>query len=139
MHMKTKIIVDLDDTLADIEHRRKFYGVDWTAYNMNSVNDPINEDVLNLCNRFGNDVIILTGRFELYRECTEKWLSDNKVLCESVIMKPNGDMRSSYHFKTEWIKSHESEILAVFDDREDIRQFCTNLNIITIVPNKLEK
>lgn len=137
--MKTKIIVDLDDTLSDIEHRRKFYGVDWTTYNTRLVDDPVNEDVRSLCSRFSNDIVILTGRFECYREITEKWLSKNGIQAESIIMKPNDDMRSSYHFKTEWIKSNLDNILAVFDDREDIRQFCTDLNIITIVPNKLEK
>jgi FMN phosphatase YigB (HAD superfamily) len=138
--MRKLISVDLDDTLADISHRRHFYeSKQWDKYNsLIPLDTPIINSIEFVNSLYGSFyIIILTGRYECYREVTLSWLITNNVKFDELIMKPNDDERSSYYFKTEWIKINNDKLLAVFDDRDDIIEFCKNLNLITIKPNKI--
>lgn len=133
-----KLVVDIDDTLADISHRRKFYeNKKWDEYNsLIPFDSPIVENI-ELVNILSNyySLTLLTGRYERYRNITTEWLLNNNIKFDDLIMKPNNDDRSSYFFKTEWIANSVSDIAIVFDDRDDIINFCRNFKIIIIIPS----
>jgi hypothetical protein len=137
--MKNKIILDLDGTLFNIDHRLKYYGTDWDKYDYEIINDIINDDIYTLTWHLDQlstpiDFIILTGRYEKTKQLTEERLNKSYGwLSYELIMKPNDDHRSSYHFKTEWIKDNKDSILLIVDDRDDILDYCeSELNLLTI-------
>lgn len=129
-----RIIVDLDDTLCDIEHRREYYAKNWEKYNQLAIKDPVNSCVYDyLLTMFykGYHIIILTGRMERYRSLTEKWISENipEITIDRVVMKDNADSHSSVKFKSEWIESYCDDGDIVIDDRQEIAECCRQLGI----------
>lgn len=131
-----KIIVDLDDTLFDISHRRKYYGEDWELYNKLMIDDEIIEPIYQLIMSLKNKykIIILTGRYERYRNLTELSLYGNHVHYHELIMKNDEDNTSSVNFKMDWISRNCTPNDFVIDDRIEIQEECKKLKISIIIP-----
>lgn len=125
------IIFDLDGTLADIRHRRHFVengAKDWDAFF-----DACDKDVPTMwCSVLaslwasGHDIQIWSGRSDVVRDKTEKWLEDNIYKPRRTVGRPllrmraEGDYSPDYKLKKSWL----NELLvsgvkpaAVFDDR----------------------
>jgi uncharacterized HAD superfamily protein len=81
--MKQKaIIVDLDGTLADCEHRKKFIEgakKDWKSFlkDENIIQDKLNLWCASIISNFksSHKIILVTGRNEFTRAITEEWLA----------------------------------------------------------------
>lgn len=133
-----KLIVDIDDTIADIGHRRHLYeNKQWDEYNsLIPLDSPIDKSIrLVKVLSVHYYLTILTGRYDRYRNDTVTWLRDNEIEFDELVMKPDNDARSSFYFKIDWIGKNKDDIAAVFDDRRDIIEFCRNLKLITIMPS----
>lgn len=137
--MKDRLIVDLDDTLVNINHRKKYYGKDWDTYNLLLVKDTLNLPVYRLVCAMSSSykIIILTGRLEIYRELTNEWLKKNVPFDYELVCKPVGDERSSVEYKKEWLTyNYISHNDYVIDDRHEIESFCSKNGIGFIKPVK---
>lgn len=90
------VIVDLDGTLANGEHRvhhlRKEER-DWDAYYEDVLLDEPHPEMVDLVNAIADDylIVILTGRREETRAETEEWLGNHEVTYHVLIMRPEGN------------------------------------------------
>lgn len=138
--MKNVIIWDLDGTLSDGTHRihllpTKDYGntKSWEAFNLASGDDTPFQDNIDLMNSLrycGFDIVILTGRSDIAREITEKWLDDHGCHYDALIMRPFDDHRRDIDFKREELEAIGIDnILCAFDDAEHVVKFMRSLGI----------
>lgn len=120
------IIVDIDGTLSNTDHRQKFMAgpkKDWPGFFGAMHLDPVNEPIKKLTNtmRTNNVVCIVSGRPDNYRDVTTKWLDDNKIFYDHVFMRPRNDSRADTIIK-EIILDFELRtrytILMSVDDRQ---------------------
>lgn len=125
------VIVDIDGTLANIQHRRHYVASkpkNWKAFNAGMIHDTLNEDVADLVRLIwlGHDqpdnretkIVLASGRVEESREVTEKWLLGNDIwpsirdpdfvypqpplfVYERLYMRAKGDNRSDVIVKQE--------------------------------------
>lgn len=101
MNTKNKvIIVDVDGTLADIEHRRHFVTAkpkNWGAFFKAQKNDKPHTDIVylvNLLKNDGNTIIIASGRTDDSKDQTTQWLHDHGIQFDHIFMRRAGDYRS---------------------------------------------
>ena len=128
------VVFDLDGTLSCGKHRLHLIpsGADknkteaWDEFNMACDGDaPIvdNIELLSALNRM-YQIIILTGRNEIARDKTERWLKANGVNCDPLlIMRGRSDHRKDVDFKEDVLnelKSCGHNVLCCFDDLEHV-------------------
>lgn len=126
------IIFDIDGTLADVEHRRHFLpnngcAPDWKAFFDAMVDDPVMPDVVRLQSilwQYGpRPMVLCSGRPDNYRAHTEKWLADNGIHYDRLMMRRAGDHRSDVIVKREMLQELREEgfepCFAV-DDRQSV-------------------
>jgi hypothetical protein len=126
---------DLDGTLCDVEHRRKFVTTNpknWDAWNAGLVCDEENFPVADvyrhlsksgICiNVYNREMIIVSGRSEDYKAQTDKWLVDHEIFYDEIYMRKSGDSRDDAIVKSEFADQIEEKynIIAVFDDRQKV-------------------
>lgn len=127
--MKQKaVIIDLDGTLADCEHRRvaatdengKFI---WPVFCKNMDKDPVNQWCKDLIWLYieGHDILLVSGRGEESRQITEEWLAKNGITYTSLLMRQAKDYRPDTVVKKEiydnFIKE-KYDIIFCVDDRK---------------------
>lgn len=145
------IILDLDGTVCDTTNREhyitrealrsamKFDGSSgiqkaWDNFHAGIENDTANMDVLELldCLRqmkpepYG--IIIVTGRPEMYRVNTQRWLRRYLVPYDALLMRPDGDKEDSGAMKVRllesWLGPTKQEVLSkvafCLEDRDSV-------------------
>ena len=115
-------VFDLDGTLA----RR----VDRGPYDMTTIqNDEVNEKVLwclEALYRADFALLIFTGRDEVFREKTERWLRDKGVGFDRLVMRPEGSKERDDKVKLDMLRQIQEEglyeIVGVFEDRKRVKR-----------------
>ena len=130
--MKKVVIFDVDGTIANCEHRRKYVDgtlgyTDWKKFRSETAYDTPVEHVCDIAKRFiksGDHVAFLSARNESEREITEKqisqWIGDGH---KGVFLRPNGDYRCDAEFKSELADKFldmGGKIDLIFDDRQKV-------------------
>lgn len=127
--MKKKgIIVDLDGTLADITHRRKYVDgnkKDWKNFNKNIIQDEINSWCREIIRRMIHDhhVLLVSGRTDLLKAETIEWLKKHEVPFTDLMMRRDKDNRDDTIVKREILEGNIKpyyDILFVIDDRAKV-------------------
>lgn len=108
------IIVDMDGTLAKIEHRVHFLEQepkDWQSFHDNMVFDDLNEAVATTVIKLASDnpqsgseglpIVIVSARHEDYREHTTRWLDMHGIPYVAIYMRKNNDFRVDVVVKEE--------------------------------------
>lgn len=139
MNKKKCIIIDLDGTLANIEHRRSELLKD---NNWEKFNSKINSDLINLwCRELMDafkskyEIIIVTGRGLDLKNVTEKWLVENRVPYDLIFYRPVKDFRDDTIVKREIFEEYiqpSYETLFVVDDRNKIVKMWRDLGLICL-------
>ena len=121
------IIVDIDRTLCNItENGRSPYDWDRVAEDI-----PI-EAMCQLVRNIQNDyyIVLLTGRSEEAREGTEKWLEDNGIWYDKLLMKASGSYEKStltkYESYVNDIKDEYDVAFAIDDDQRVVDMWSEN-------------
>jgi len=124
--MKKAIIVDIDGTLADVEHRVHHVNKeqkDWKAFHDSMDQDRLNHwyaKLIEAMKHQGFDILFVTGRDEDYREKTQTWMKQHQIQYDKLYMRSAVDFRSDSEVKKEiyerQIKDHW-EVAFVVDDR----------------------
>jgi len=147
VNMKGTVFVDIDGTVADLAHRRKFIAVqpkDYPAFEKGIPDDLPIHWVINAVARLfdaGWKVVMCTGRRETHREATEKWLAEHGVRYHAFYIraeyeynvdgtvkktrkgKPKPDHRHDYIVKAELLAQARADGFdpdVVFDDRNQV-------------------
>ena len=127
--MQKAIIVDLDGTLCDVEHRvHHVQGGrnDWLQFNQLLVHDPLNHwcfELINAMSAQDYKIIFITGRGEAYRELTEAWLAKHQIKFAHLFMRGILDFREDADVKEDiYVQQvqNDYEILFVVDDRKSV-------------------
>lgn len=132
-----KVIFDLDGTLCDISHRLhhiKGEKKDYDAFHAACVDDVPKPEIAKvlaaLASQEGEgwdgkkwEVEIWSGRSDIVRKETERWLLINVALLTSYIklkMRPHGDHTPDHKLKRKWL--HEATVKPdlVFEDRQRV-------------------
>jgi len=112
------IIVDIDGTLAHMKGRSPY---DWDRVGEDEC-DTIIKEIVNAYDNYGV-VIVMSGRDASCRAITEKWLNDNNIVWDTLLMRDEGDMRKDSIVKRElfdtYIAGHYF-IEYVLDDRQQV-------------------
>lgn len=132
---KTKIpavIVDLDGTICETEHRvQKFMRgkkKDWKGFYEAMDLDEPRHDVVKRVEEFmemGFTILLVSGRPEEYRARTQKWFADKGLGFETLplFMRKTGDFRPDTIIKKEILDEHirdKYEINCAIDDRPSV-------------------
>ena len=102
-------IFDVDGTLMDINHRRKYVEgeqKDWKKFFEYMEFDTIRDDVFHLAHALHKDgyvIIVCSGRNEKYRELTEKQLAFGKLEYQALMMRGDDDYRPDWEVKREML------------------------------------
>ena len=125
------IIFDIDGTLMDISHRKKFVESkpkDWNSFRDETPNDtPIKEVFLTAIalQKAGHNIIIASGRNKSQRAITMKQLIGEGLVFIDLFMRSDKDFRSDVVLKREMLgamrrKGYNPKM--VFDDRSSVVQ-----------------
>lgn len=130
--MKTKIIFDLDGTLALIDKRLRLATksngkLNWDEFfkpqniQLDEPNVPIIETFKALKAQ-GYEMLIFSGRDEISRRETVAWLKEHGVDPDLLIMRTHGSFTPDDVLKKSWLDSigGPAEVFCVFDDRDKV-------------------
>ena len=102
-------IFDVDGTLMNINHRRKFVSgdqKDWKSFFDYMEFDTINDHVFQMAHALHNDgyvIIVCSGRNEKHRAITEKQLAFGKFDYQALMMRADDDYRPDWEVKREML------------------------------------
>lgn len=129
------IIVDIDGTLADCNHRRYHVAQkpkNWGRFFAEMDKDRLNGwcDLLIRMAAFGNGafnckILLVSGRGEEYRERTVAWLKRWDVHYDELLMRPEKDSRPDTEIKLEIYRRDIAPrycVQFVVDDRKSVTQ-----------------
>tara|TARA_B100001971_G_scaffold213155_1_gene245568 strand:- start:154741 stop:155181 length:441 start_codon:yes stop_codon:yes gene_type:complete len=133
------IIIDIDGTLANIDHRRGYLddGNDWKRFNSSMENDSLNIWCKAIVDKFKNEyqIILLTGREEIHKDVTLKWLKDHDVHFDSIYFRTEKDYRDDAIVKKELFERHihgKHSPLFVVDDRKKVVSMWRDLGLVCL-------
>lgn len=129
---KDCIIVDLDGTIADCEHRRHFIErkpKNWDAFldPVNIFNDPLIETIANVVRIFSQHyaIVYCSGRSASTYAITVDWLKKHELWNSPVAlyMRNKGDKRPDFEIKAELLHKMRMDgwnPVLVLDDRDSV-------------------
>ena len=125
---KKAIIVDLDGTLADITHRRKYVEgkrKDWKNFNKNIIKDDLNVWCAEIIRRMIPDhhVLLVSGRTDDLQAETEEWLRKHEVPYTDLLMRKVKDHRDDTVVKRDIFEEKIKpfyDVQFVIDDRAKV-------------------
>jgi predicted kinase len=111
------IIVDVDGTVAQMNGRGPF---DWARVG----EDAPRHRVIDVVKQMKLPVVFVSGRDEVCREQTTRWLDENcSVEAATLLMRFAGDNRKDTIVKRELYEAHikgKYNVMAIFDDRPQV-------------------
>jgi hypothetical protein len=122
------IIVDLDGTIALIDHRRHYVAGDkknWEAFYQACVADQANGPVIRLMqclHTSGYIIYIFSGRSKIVELETRNWLSIHEVPYFRLKMREVNDTTPDEILKLKWYKELGHKIEFTIDDRDKVVQ-----------------
>jgi len=121
------VIVDIDGTLADVQHRLRYLKgpgkKNWVKFFRSAPEDQPVDIVKRWVNNLAPDytTILITGRPDEYRKDTEAWLAQHAIRYKKLYMRRSGDNRPDTIVKRELLDQVGRERVAfVIDDRPSV-------------------
>ena len=126
-NLSDAIIVDMDGTLAIIDHRNPY---DVSCCDLDLPNKPVLETVLKW--QSNTTIIIVSGRTDNGKEKTQIWLKKYGVNYQHLYMRKTGDMRKDAIIKQEIYNDFirdKYNILFILDDRQQVVDMWRSLGL----------
>jgi len=124
------IIVDIDGTLAHNYQGRSFY--DWDRVRDDTLDGTIAMILNDYLQQVNRRVIVVSGRDGVAYGDTHKWLEDNKVTFNKLLMRSQGDTRPDEIVKREIYEEHIKPLYNVdfvLDDRNKVVKMWRSLGL----------
>ncbi len=130
-------LFDIDWTIADWTHRQHYVEHENQRdknrpkyFSLMGKDTPISAtiDILNSLKLFSpfNKIIILTWRPNTYYDETKKWLDENQITYDHILMRKSWDSRRDDIIKEDiynrCLKKEKQHIIWVFDDRKQVKE-----------------
>ena len=124
-------IFDIDGTIADLTHRLPFILREpkaWDSFFMAAAEDKPIFEVISVARALfdvDHKILMVTGRSEISREITVKWLAKYRVLYEKLYMRAADDHREDNIVKSELLDKvlqdyPKVKIGGAFEDRQQV-------------------
>lgn len=132
------VIFDIDGTLADNDHRRHYVEnrpKNWKAFFSEMHKDTPKRMVRDLnwwLTKSGYGIILVTARFDEYRQVTKDWLHANLIHYDSLYMRSDKDFRPDTEVKKEIYEQKLRpffDVRLVVDDREPVVRMWRSLGL----------
>lgn len=139
--MQKAILVDIDGTLADVEHRVHHVQSDtknWKAFNDGMVHDELNlwcADLIKAMKKEGYKTVFITGRGESYREHTIEWMKKHNIEMDELFMRPASDRREDFEVKRELYEERIKslyKVLFVVEDRASVVKMWREIGLVCL-------
>lgn len=141
--MRKVVVVDIDGTVANSEHRLHFIKGEkkaWDAFHDAAGDDEPIDEVIQLVRALslaGYEIAFVTARVERTRKQTEKWVFNNVLpyYFHKVYMRADGDFRPDYQIKEEILFRElggPENVLLVLDDRTQVVEMWRRHGIRTL-------
>lgn len=125
--MRPSIIVDIDGTIANCEHRlhhivsfkddaEATFKADWDAFYEECHRDEPLFNTISLVQALIDQdwaIILITGRAGKYRRQTETWLEQNDIFYDLMLMRKHGDHSEDVVIKKAWLKQLRNGQIAI--------------------------
>lgn len=129
--MKNVIIVDLDGTICNADHRQELaQSGQWDDFHALCHLDAPYQDMVDLVRHLGLTgltLIGLTGRNEKHRIITNEWLQRHGALLDEMLMRPDNDYSKDIELKTKALEERFgskqealARVICIFDDRDNL-------------------
>ena len=131
--LKPAIIIDLDGTLAEVDHRIKDGKCDHTKIK----DDEYNKAVREIISKFqdSHNIVLFTARHTDWRNATKRWCWDNFIIFDALYMKlphhKGPDYLVKYQMYKEFIEG-EYDVLFAIDDNNNVVKMLRDLGITTL-------
>lgn len=125
--LRPAVIFDIDGTLAHMGSRGPF---EWTRVGEDGMDLHVYE-LLNMYERRGYEIIIMSGRDGVCRPETEEWLKRRDVPYTELLMRKEGDDRPDVIIKEElfWTIADQYAIRLAVDDRDQVVDMWRSIGI----------
>lgn len=121
--MRPLAVFDIDGVVADVRHRLHHVTdrpKDWRAFFAAAPDDPLLDEGARVVEALAevHDLVYLSGRPEVCRRDTMRWLRRHELPEAPVHLRPPGDRRPSRVFKVEALRSlaREQPVAVLVDD-----------------------
>lgn len=126
------VIFDMDGTLSNddwrvhLRERDEEGKVDWDAYHREGIHDLKIDNMCVLYNALaqcGFGMIIMTGRPIKYRQQTMRWLFDQNIIFNSLLMRPDRDYSPNEKLKLRLLSENgltPNNVVFIYDDNERV-------------------
>lgn len=147
---KPIVVCDLDGTLSDGSHRLHLLPTEnlhltesWSEFNRAAAGDSPIKSTIAVINGLwvsGFAIVILTGRSDEVRYETCKWLNENGVKFDEIIMRRQEDNRKDTVIKEEALRAIGLDnIVCAFDDSPNVVKHLRSLGITTYQVTEYDK
>ena len=126
------ILVDIDGTLAHMNGKRGAF--EWDKVGVDDCDEMVKMVVNAVSDWADVKMIVLSGRDGVCRPETEKWLKDNTIVYDELIMREAGDQRKDTIVKEEifWRDIADSyDVQFVIDDRPSVVRLWQSIGVKT--------
>ena len=139
---KTKaIIVDIDGTLANVDHRRHFVEgeeKDWSSFFAAMKDDPLNnwcKTIMDLYGQYGYYIILVTGRPKKYKKDTLIWLAKYGIWNDALYMRPDENHDNDDEIKRRIYEERIEpfyDVDFVIDDRDKVVKMWREMGLVCL-------
>ncbi|HQM83897.1 MAG TPA: hypothetical protein PLD55_04355 [bacterium] len=118
-----KVIFDIDGTLADVDDLLRYWDTDPEEFYKRVGEAKIIEKIEKFYKMLWADLhtlIIYTARPEKTRIATDKWLEENGIFYENLLMAKDNDTRHDIDIKLEMLKENDltpDKVAFIVEDR----------------------
>lgn len=133
------IVIDMDGTLCDCEHRVHLAAAgQWDEFHSHLMEDNVMKDLEFLLSSLEDNVQVIacTGRNAAFYNATTRWLNDNNIFLDHVLMRPDGDFTPDHELKPRLLEEHFGskeavleEVKFVIDDRDKVVEAWRNYGL----------
>lgn len=133
--MEKVVICDLDGTLCLFEKEDKLKTHYRNPYDASTCENDLLNKVVSKILSYSDNVILVSGREDRFRDQTENWLNKYGIIYEELFMRKSGDYRKDSLVKEEIYNNYikdRFEVEFVLDDRNQVVEMWRRIGLVCL-------